>query len=68
MGIGTRGLVSCPGGSATWYSIENLTQAVSGQKKISKRRMRFFLGVTRAFGARDPVDGDARGAESPPRN
>ena len=36
MGIGTRGLVSCPGGSATWYSIENLTQAVSGQKKISK--------------------------------
>lgn len=50
VGIGTRGLVSCPGGSATWYSIEKLTQAVSGQKKISKRRMRKKIAPQPAYG------------------
>ena len=68
VGIGTRGLVSCPGGSATWYSIEKLTQAVSGQKKFRKRRMRFFFRVTRASGASDIGDGCGRGAGTAPRN
>ena len=50
MGIGTRGMVSCPGDSPTRYSIEKVTQAVSGQKKFRKTRMRKKIAPQPAYG------------------